>query len=108
MTSYRLIWSPVAREDLAVIIDYIADDSVGNAERVLRRLEHRAQALTRFPQRGRAVPELRRGGIAGHLEIIEPPWRLLYTIAGLEVHIVAVLDGRRQLHDLLLDRFLRQ
>ena len=75
---------------------------------MLQQLENRAQALMRFPQRRRAVPGLRQGGIASHLEIIEAAWRLLYTIAGLEVHIVAVLDGRRQLHDLLLDRFLRQ
>jgi plasmid stabilization system protein ParE len=108
MTSYRVIWSPVARDDLALIINFIADDSIINAERVLRRIEARAQTLTRFPQRGRVVPELRWHGISSHLEIFERPWRLLYAVTELEVHVDAVLDGRRQLDDLLLVRFMRQ
>jgi hypothetical protein len=40
-------------------------------------------------------------------ELIEKPWRLIYRIAAHRVVVVSVLDGRRNLEDLLLDRFVR-
>ena len=41
-------------------------------------------------------------------EVFEKPWRILYQITGGAVLIVAVYDGRRQVNDVLLERFLRR
>jgi len=60
-----------------------------------------------MPTRGRIVPELKRHGVTGFRELIERPWRMIYFIKGKRVSVVSVLDGRRQLEDLLLERFLR-
>jgi toxin ParE1/3/4 len=40
-------------------------------------------------------------------EVIERPWRILYRIDGDTVLVLAVLDGRRELRSLLLERLLR-
>ena len=41
------------------------------------------------------------------LELLIKPWRLIYRIDPKTVWVLALLDGRRQLDDLLLERFLR-
>lgn len=62
-----------------------------------------------FPERGRTPPELRAIGDRTWLEIQEPPWRIVYRIAGKStVEIHAVLDGRRSLEDFLTERLLRR
>ena len=53
------------------------------------------------------VPELRQIGVLQYLEVFHKPWRMLYKIVEDEVWIVAVLDGRRALTDLLFERLTR-
>jgi toxin ParE1/3/4 len=59
-----------------------------------------------LPERGRIVPELREQGIILYREIILAPWRVIYRIVGQTVYVLAVLDARRNLEDILLDRFV--
>jgi len=96
-----------AKADILSITDYIVSDSAINAGKVLDRLEHRIGTLATLPERGRVVPELQWHGISNIREIFEKPWRILYQIGASEVLIVAVYDGRRQVNDVLLERFLR-
>jgi plasmid stabilization system protein ParE len=107
MNRYAVDWAVTARADLEEIAAYIADDSPINALAVVERIEARAQTLSTLPMRGRVVPELQWHGVTTFQELIELPWRMIYRIDGLTVHVVGVLDGRRQLEDLLLARFLR-
>lgn len=67
----------------------------------------RADRLQTLPELGRVVPELRKIGVLNYLEILHKPWRLVYKIQGHEVWIMAVLDGRRDLSDLLFERLAR-
>lgn len=100
-------WAFTARDDLEAIASYIAEDSAINALSVVERIEARAETLVTPPMRGRIVPELRWHGIMTFQELIEKPWRLIYRIEAHRVVVVSVLDGRRSLEDLLLDRFVR-
>jgi len=103
----RVRWTETARQDLDAIIDYIAADSVENALSVLERIEERARSLELAPERGRVVPELRAVDVYQYRELIERPWRILYRIDPDRVVVLAVLDGRRDLGSLLLERLLR-
>ena len=58
-----------------------------------------------MPERCRIVPELKKNGIAQYQELIESYWRLIFRIDGSNVYLVSVLDSRRNLEDILLDRF---
>ena len=107
MKRYVVEWAITALDDLEEIISYIADDSPINALKVVERIEARAHTLVTLPMRGRIIPELQWQGVTTFLEVQEPPWRLIYRVDGSRVHVVGVLDGRRQLEDLLLARFLR-
>jgi toxin ParE1/3/4 len=63
--------------------------------------------MARMPQRGRIVPELKILGVDIYRESIIGPWRIVYRILDLDVLVVAVIDGRRNLEDILLNRLIR-
>ena len=104
---FEVLWTETAARDLEEIFSYIARDSPTNARRVFVKLRTRAESLTTLPHRGRFVPELRDLSPEPWREILERPYRLIYRISESTVFIMAVLDGRRDLEDLLLWRLLR-
>lgn len=102
--TFQVHWSGAAVGDLESILGYIAEDDRPAAMAVLDRLEHRASTLVNMPERGRIVPELREQGITVYRELVEPPWRILYRIESDRVWVLAVIDGRRNVEDILLER----
>lgn len=56
--------------------------------------------------RGRKVPELVEIEVSEYRELVHPPLRLMYRVAGSEVVLIGVLDSRRGLADLILERAL--
>lgn len=103
---FKVDWAEVAYQDLESIIEYITNEDVINAVKVLDRIEEKADTLNTLPNRGRIVPELKWHGVTRYRELVIKPWRLIYRVEGKQVWVVAVLDSRRNLHDLLLERFL--
>lgn len=105
---FRVQWSETAVRDLEELVSYVAADSAATAERILKKLESRAQSLKSSPARGRVVPELVHFGIRSWRELIVRPYRIIYRIDAGTVHVLAVLDGRRDLEELLLERLIRE
>ncbi|MBK5930808.1 type II toxin-antitoxin system RelE/ParE family toxin [Halochromatium salexigens] len=107
MAEPEVRWTRTAQRDLNAIVSWIAEDTIGNALDVLDRLQARADTLLDNPERGRVVPELRSADVYHYRELIERPWRLVYRIEGNLVLVMAVFDGRRDLHSVLLERLVR-
>jgi plasmid stabilization system protein ParE len=101
------VWTVTAEEDLWWIVEFISGDDVPVALDVLRRFRERAAFLDKFPGRGRIVPELDQHGIRQYRELVMAPWRIVYRVDGAIVYVMAVLDSRRNLEDLLLERLSR-
>jgi len=104
---YEVIWAATAKDDLADIIAYAANDSPTNALRILEEIKEASLQLHHLPERGRIVPELQDQGILQYRELIVPPWRIMYRTAGRNVFVLSVLDSRRNVEDILLDRLTR-
>jgi len=79
----------------------------GNARRVLARMEQRAATLEQHPARERIVPELACFGLNTWRELIVKPYREIYRIEAGRGYVLTVVDGRRDLEDLLLKRLLK-
>ena len=105
--SYVVEFAAVAQGDLEAIVEFIAIDDPVTALRVLKQIESRVASLAKMPERGRVVPELAGFGIRTYRELIVTPWRIIYRIAATTVYVLAVLDGRRNIEDVLLDRLVR-
>lgn len=107
MKRYTVRWAAVARDDLERIVNYVALNSLQSALDVAERIERLADSLHTLPKRGRVVPELERHGIRDWLQVTERPWRLIYRVDKRRVEIVALLDGRRNLEDVLFERLMQ-
>ncbi|MDE0061198.1 MAG: type II toxin-antitoxin system RelE/ParE family toxin [Gammaproteobacteria bacterium] len=104
MADFRVLWTDAAQSDLHEIAQFIAAESLDNALAVIDRLERRCSTLERLPERGRIVPELKAVDILIYRELIVKPWRIVYRRDANQVYVMAVLDGRRSLSGLLLER----
>lgn len=105
--AFLVEFTAVAHRDLQSIIEFIAADDPHAAGQVVDRIESRCAALKQMPERGRVVPELAAFGVHAYRELVVTPWRVVYRLSGTRVHVLAVLDGRRNLEDVLLDRLVR-
>ena len=106
--NYEVFIIADAEEDLYEIYNYVAVyDSVKKAENLLTKLEETSNSLSTFPTRGHTPPELERIGVLDYREIHYKPYRIIYQIIESVVYIHCVLDGRRDLQELLEKRLLR-
>jgi len=97
-----------AYADILGIYKYILEhDSVQGADYVFGKIEELCYSLNHLPERGHVPPELARISVTTYLEIHFKPYRIIYEIEGKKVFIHCILDGRRELQDLLERRLLR-
>jgi plasmid stabilization system protein ParE len=104
---WRVVWTEAATQDLVEIVSFVARESPVNARRLLIKLRSRADSLERSPERGRPVPELESTGTRVWRELVVRPHLIVYRIREHSVMVGAVIDGRRDLEDLLLERLTR-
>lgn len=102
----RVVWAKTARNDLRQVISYLKSRSPAAVAALLGEIKVAATALGRLVERGRIVSELQAQGVFQFRELLVSHWRIIYKIIGDEVLVLAVLDARRNLEDLLLERML--
>lgn len=95
-----LIWSREALDDVDSIAEYISRDSLYHAQLVAERLFELGESLREYPKIGRIVPEL---GDPQVRECFLYSYRLIYELKDEEIHILAVIHGKRLLES--VERF---
>jgi addiction module RelE/StbE family toxin len=105
--TYKLKWTTNAKDDLLNIVAYIKKDTPSIANDVYQKIRKKAQSSNFFPLKGRVLPELQKEGITLYREVIATPWRIIYKVGNDTVYIIAVLDSRQNVEDLLLQKLLR-
>ncbi len=108
LIKYEVIWAKIAEEDLTAIIKYIYSDNPLAAIDNLKKIKTKVLNLNSFPERGRIVPELKGQGILQYQELIILSWRTIYRISDLNVYVLSVIDSRKNIEDILLDRLVRK
>ena len=106
--SYRVYLVKAAELDILDIYNFVAhSDSHLMALELVESLESTCETLTKFPEQGRVPPELERAGIYGYRQIHFKPYRIIYQIENDSVYIICILDGRRNLSEVMQRRLLR-
>ena len=104
----HIVWAEMAAEDLREVIVWLLDrDAAGAARSLLADVDRRITRLEEFPESGRVVPELAREGITRYREVIVDVWRVLYTVTAENITVLAFIDSRRNIEDILLYRGIR-
>jgi len=96
------------KKDIEEIIDYYFDDRPEYAHKIFTLLFERINSLKVFPNKGRVVPELLEYNINEYREILESYWRIIYRIDTDSVEIFTVIDARRNVQDLLVEKLKRK
>ena len=108
MTRYNVLIPSSVIYDIQEIVDYISEEYASIALAILDRLENKINSLKSYPDRGRVVPELLSQNIIEYHELIEAPWRIIYKIFDSNVFILTVIDGRRNVQDVLLRKLMNK
>lgn len=105
--TYKLQWTTNAKDDLLNIVDYIKKDSPRIANEVYLKIRTMSKSSNFFPLKGPIVPELQKEGITLYREVITSPWRIVYKVGNDTVYIMAILDSRQNIEELLLQKLLK-
>ena len=92
----RIVWTPLALDDLRSIGDYMSRDSPEAARRLAETLKKSVLRLARFPRSGREVPEFRSTNLR---EIIVGTYRIVFESRNRDVVVLRVWHGKRDLAD---------
>ena len=104
---FEVLLTEGAERDLEAIHDYISQfDSAASAKRVLDRLMDVVQSLSRFPERGSYPKELLALGIKEYRQTLFKPYRVVCRVAGSQIIIYLIADGRRDMQSVLARRLL--
>ena len=99
---YEILWSADASDELMEIVTFQKDRyGIQKAAEVYKRIHDRVLVVKTLPETGREVPELTAIGVTEIHELVESPWRILYEVSGGRVEILSVIDGRRNLEEIL-------
>lgn len=90
----KITWTELAIYDLKLIHEYVSNDSMRYADRLIEKLIERVAQLENFPKSGRIVPEF---NLTTLRELIEGNYRIIYKISPREVVIVRVHHAARHL-----------
>ena len=105
---YRVFILKDAEQDILELYEYVAlNDALSKAKKLIEKLEEKCKSLSEYANRGHIPPELDRVSIYNYLEIHYKPYRIIYQIIDKNVFIHCILDGRRDLTELLHERLLR-
>ncbi len=83
----KLIWTELAVEKLEELADYIALDKPIAALMWVETIQKSVIKLTKFPQIGREVPEIKRSDIR---EIIDENYRIIYRVETKRISILTI------------------
>ncbi len=104
--TYTVYWTESAQGDLHSLVDHISIDSVAIAKKIYKSIKEKASSLEASPLRGRIVPELQYYGVLDYRELVASPWRIIFRVDHDQVIVFAVIDSRRNVEDILLERLL--
>ncbi len=97
-----------AEEDIVDICHYILrQDSENKSRYAADTLKQTCETLAHSPERGHHPPELERIGVMDFREIHCKQYRIIYQIMEKKVFVHCVVDGRRDLQEILERRLLR-
>ena len=100
--------APEADRDITAIFEYLLEaEGLGVAKKLVTTLDEAIQSLNTLPNRGKYPPELQAEGITLFRETQSYPWRIFYRVIEKDVWVLAVLDGRRNIAQLLPERLVR-
>ena len=88
----KIIWSPLSRNNLKRIFEYISADSPEIARKFTNNLVKQVKILEKFPLSGKKVSELKS---TENREIIYKSYRIIYCVDEDVVQIITIIHSKQ-------------
>lgn len=92
----KIFWSPLAVERLENIFEFISEDNSSAANKLIERIFKKVETISKFPDRGRKVPEVNREEIR---EIFESEYRIIYRVEPKRIFVLSIRNFKQLLPD---------
>jgi len=93
-----------AENDLNEIMEYINQTNPRTVLAIMEKIISKIKTLDHFPNRGSYVPELLARNVKEYRQITEEPWKIYYKVEENIVNVMAIIDSRRNLKDILINK----
>lgn len=104
---FEVLLTEGAERDLESIHDFILEhDGAGHADHVLDEVNNIVEGLSHFPERGSHPKELLALGIKEYRQTFFKAYRVIYRVLARRVIIYLIVDGRRDMQTVLMQRLL--
>ena len=104
--SYRVKWVKEAERSLDEILNYIIEhDGVIIAHKIYQKIKKQASLLKVDPNIGSPVKEL-KSLQKDYKQIVISPWKIIYIKNKNIIHILLVIDSRRDLEEILYEMII--
>ena len=104
---YEIIWSKDAGDELAEIISFIKYNTGKiTARKVYSRIMNEVKRVSENPAGRRIAPLLKEFGINYIHQLNISPWILFYKVEKNRMEIISIIDGRRNLEEILYKKMI--
>jgi len=90
----KIFWTPLATERLENIFEYISKDDSTLAYKMIDKIFKKVESLSKFPERGRKVPETNREEIR---EVFESSYRIIYRVDPKRIYVLSIRNFKQLL-----------
>jgi len=91
----KIFWSPLAAERLEDIFEYISIENSNAAYKMIERIFKKVETISKFPKRGRKLPEANREEIH---ELFESGYRIIYRIESKRIYVLSIRNFKQLLN----------
>lgn len=92
----KILWSPLSVERLEEIFEYISKHNKPAAQKMVDGIFKKVETLSEYPERGRKVPEVKRGEIR---EVFLGEYRIIYRVESKKVVVLTIRNFKQLLSD---------
>ncbi len=92
----RIYWSPLAVDRLENIFEYISKEENDAAYKLVSKILKKVETLSKFPERGRKVPEANREEVR---EVFESEYRIIYRVEAKRAFVLSIRNFKQLLPD---------
>jgi toxin ParE1/3/4 len=104
---YKIIWSKDAGEEFIEIVSWYKYKAGKNvAQRIYSKINSQVKKLKDMPGLGKQVQILNDIGINDYRQLVQDHWIIYYKAEGQTINIISVIDGRRNLEEILYKKIL--
>lgn len=90
----KILWSPLAVGRLEDIFEYISNEDKVAAQKMITKIFKRIETLSKYPERGRKVPEANREEIR---EVFEGQYRIIYRVDTKKIFVLTIRNFKQLL-----------